>query len=65
MYFLSSRWITTVKVTLRLYKKMWYSIYEEYVCYHKYLFMKLDKFLGDFNNVPCHMDWFLPGGIPF
>ena len=27
--------------------------------------MKLDEFLWNFNNVPYHVDWFLPGSLPF
>ena len=27
--------------------------------------MNLDEFLGNSNNVPCRVHWFLPSGIPF
>ena len=66
MDFLSSRCIITVKVIFWLNLiKNWYSIYKEYVCCHKYLFIKLEEFFGGFNNTPWHVYWFIPSGIHF
>ena len=43
--------------------KKWYFIYKEYVYCRKYLFVKVNKFLGGFNNFPYHVNLFLPSGI--
>ena len=45
--------------------KRWYSIYESYIFCHKYIFVKLAEFLGNHQNVPCHVDWFILSGISF
>ena len=55
MAFMYSIWLTVVKAIF----------YKECVYCHKYLFMKLDEFFGDFNNIPCHIYIFLLIDLPF